>query len=205
MFSNIEKTVWSSVLPDNYTIGSQKTLLRFSRPSSHKFFVLHLFHRHVPALLSHNREDFCSVFPASCYLCSTVQEACLPNDSSFWVKQKSRWEQCSDAVSSQSLCSFPPYLWAGKCFLKWCEHWPDLCVTLKCLPFPAVLTGLEGEVEFAKLGASSRMESGWSTAGFKRIGTGARDNSLSLESLNALQPWKHHKLLVGWLLCFPGD
>ena len=142
MVQPLEKTVWSSVLPDNYTIGSQKTLLRFSRSSSHKSFVLHLFHRHVPALLSHNREDFCSVFPASCYLCSTVQEACLPNDSSFWVKQKSRWEQCSDAVSSQSLCSFPPYLWAGKCFLKWWEHWPDLCVTLKCLPFPEVLTGL---------------------------------------------------------------
>ncbi|OWK00463.1 PROS1 [Cervus elaphus hippelaphus] len=65
---------------------------------------------HVPTLLSHNSEDFCSVFPDSCYLCSTFQEACLPNDSSFWVKQKGRWEQCSDAVSSQGLCSFPPYL-----------------------------------------------------------------------------------------------
>ena len=42
-------------------------------------------------------------------------------------------------------------------------------------------------MEFAKLGASWRMESGWRTAGFKRVGAGARDNPLSSESLNALQ------------------
>lgn len=65
-------------------------------------------------------------------------------------------------------CRFHPYLWAGKCFQKWAEHWPDLCVALKFLAFPAVLTGLWGEVEFSNPDVSWSLEGDWCTAGFKR-------------------------------------
>lgn len=93
----------------------------------------------------HNREYFCCfVFPACCYLCSTVQEACLLIDLSFWANRRAGGNIQWFCKLSESYSTLPPtsYLWAGKCFLKWCEHSPDLCVTLKCLCFPAVLTDL---------------------------------------------------------------
>lgn len=71
MFSNIEKTVWSPVSPDNYIIGSQKHCEIFKTWKSQSL-VLHLFHMHVPAPLNHKVKISVVLFSQPVVICAQL-------------------------------------------------------------------------------------------------------------------------------------
>lgn len=108
MLSYTEKILWSQFsLARQLHNWQSKALLRFSRPRSQSLWYYICF----TCMLKppdHNSGDYCCfIFPASCYLCSTGQEACLSTDVSFQAKPKSRWGQCCDSASFQDHAASP--------------------------------------------------------------------------------------------------
>lgn len=84
-----------------------KSTVRSLRPGSHSLWYYICFTCMLQPP-NRNSEYFCCfIFSASCYLCSTVQAACLLIDLSFLAKQKSRWGIQWFCKLSES-CSFPP-------------------------------------------------------------------------------------------------